>query len=85
MLTLPNMVLAILVWYLHPPEMVPRSQEGIPMTIPVLTPTTPIFPTPPATAGGRRKKKEPTTPLPLRIPPPCTLCEKEGHQTNNCP
>jgi hypothetical protein len=20
-----------------------------------------------------------------RIPPPCTLCDKEGHQTNNCP
>jgi hypothetical protein len=85
MLTLPNMVLAIPVWYLHPPEMVPRPQEGLPMTIPVLTPTTPILPTPPATAGGRRKKKEPTTPLPPRIPPPCALCEKEGHQTNNCP
>jgi hypothetical protein len=39
-LTLPNMVLAILVWYLHPPEMVPRPQAGLPMTIPVLTPTT---------------------------------------------
>jgi hypothetical protein len=84
-LTLPNMVLAILVWYLHPPEMVPRPQEGLPMTIPVLTPTTPILPTPPATARGRRKKKEPTTPLPACIPPPCALCEKEGHQTNNCP
>jgi hypothetical protein len=86
MLTLPNMVLAIPVWYLHPPEMVPRPQEGLPMTIPVLTPTSPILPTPPpATAGGRRKKKEPTAPLPPRIPPPCALCEKEGHQTNNCP
>jgi hypothetical protein len=87
-LTLPNMVLAIPVWYLHPPEMVPRPQEGLPMTIPVLTPTTPttpILPTPPATAGGRRKKKEPTAPLPPRIPPPCALCDKEGHQTNNCP
>jgi hypothetical protein len=87
-LTLPNMVLAIPVWYLHPPEMVPRPQEGLPMTILVLTPTTPttpILPTPPATAGGRRKKKEPAAPLPPRIPPPCALCEKEGHQTNNCP
>jgi hypothetical protein len=88
-LTLPNMVLAIPVWYLHPPEMVPRPslppQEGLPMTILVLTPTTPILPTPPATAGGMRKKKEPTTPLPPHIPPPCALCEKEGHQTNNCP
>jgi hypothetical protein len=69
--------------------MVPRPslppQEGLPMTIPVLTPTTPILPTPPATTGGRRKKKEPTAPLPLHIPPPCALCEKEGHQTNNCP
>jgi hypothetical protein len=57
-LTLPNMVLAIPVWYLHPPEMVPRPQEGFPMAVPVLTPTTPttpILPTPPATAGGRRK------------------------------
>jgi hypothetical protein len=89
MLTLPNMVLAIPVWYLHPPEMVPQPslppQEGIPMTIPILTPITPPLTNPPATAGGRRKKKEPTTPLPPRIPPPCTLCEKEGHQTNNCP
>jgi hypothetical protein len=84
-LTLPNMVLAIPVWYLHPPEMVPHPQEGLPMKISVLTPTTPILPTPPAIVGGRQKKKEPTAPLPLRIPPPCTLCEKEGHQTNNFP
>jgi hypothetical protein len=95
-LTLPNMVLAIPVWYLHPPEMVPRPQAGLPMTIPVLTPNTPIapilptpltpiLPTPPATAGGRRAKKEPTTPRPPRIPPPCALCDREGHQTNNCP
>jgi hypothetical protein len=87
-LTLPNMVLAIPVWYLHPPEMVPHPQEGLPMEIPILTPTTPttpILPTPPATAGGRRKQKEPTAPRPPRIPPPCALCEKEGHQTNNCP
>jgi hypothetical protein len=83
-LTLPNMVLAIPVWYLHPPEMVPCPQEGLPMTIHVLTPTSPILPTPP-TAGGRRKKKEPTAPLPPCIPPPCALCEKEGHQTNNLP
>jgi hypothetical protein len=87
-LTLPNMVLAIPVWYLHPPKMVPRPQAGLPMTILVLTPnapTTPILPTPPVTAGGRRANKEPTAPLPLRIPPPCTLCNKEGHQTNNFP
>jgi hypothetical protein len=87
-LTLPNMVLAIPVWYLHPPEMVPCPQAGIPMTIPVLTPTTlntPILPTPPATAGGRRRTKDPIAPRPPRIPPPCTLCDKEGHQTNNCP
>jgi hypothetical protein len=90
-LTLPNMVLAIPVWYLHPPEMVPRPQAGLPMTIPILTPTTPntptapILPTPLATAGGRRAKKEPTSPRPLRIPPPCTLCDKVGHQTNNFP
>jgi hypothetical protein len=89
MLTLPNMVLAIPVWYLHPPEMVPRPslppQEGLPMTIPVLTPTTPILTNPPAIAGGRRKKKKPTAPLPPRIPPPFSLCEKEGHQTKNYP
>jgi hypothetical protein len=80
MLTLPNMVLAIPVWYLHPPEMVPcpslPPKEGLPMTIPVLTPTTSILPTPPATVGGRRKKKEPTAPLPPCIPPPCALCKK---------
>jgi hypothetical protein len=44
-LTLPNMVLAILVWYLHPPKMVPRPslppQDGLPMTIPILTPIVP--------------------------------------------
>jgi hypothetical protein len=89
-LTLPNMVLEIPVWYLHPPEMVPRpslppQKEGIPMTIPILTPTTPPLTNPPAIAGGRRKKKEPIAPLPPRIQPPCALCEKEGHQTNNCP
>jgi hypothetical protein len=65
--------------------MVPCPQEGLPMTILVLTPTTPILPTPPATARGRRKKKEPIAPLPPHLPPPCALCEKEGHQTNNCP
>jgi hypothetical protein len=90
------MVLAIPVWYLHPPEMVPRPQAGLPMTIPVLTPNTPIapilptpltpiLPTPPATTGGRRVKKEPTAPCPPRIPPPCALCDREGHQTNNFP
>jgi hypothetical protein len=40
-LTLPNMVLSISVWYLHPPAMVPPQIEGIPMQIPILTPTTP--------------------------------------------
>jgi hypothetical protein len=91
-LTLPNMVLALPVWYLHPPAMVPQTSlpqtEGIPMTIPILTPTIPSTPpitNPPATAGGRRKKKEPTAPLPLHIPPPCALCEKDGHPTHRCP
>jgi hypothetical protein len=56
------------------------------MTIPILTRTPPPpLTNPPAPAEGRRKKKEPTAPLPPRIPPPCALCEKEGHQTNNCP
>jgi hypothetical protein len=93
MLTLPNMVLSIPVWYLHPPEMVPQPSlppktKGIPMTIPILTPTIPSTPpltTPPTIAGGRRNKKEPTAPLPPRVQPPCALCEKYGHQTNNCP
>jgi hypothetical protein len=93
MLTLPNMVLAIPVWYLNPPEMVPQpslppQMEGIPMEIPILTstiPPTPPLTTLPATAGGRRKKKDPTTPLPPCVQPPCALCEKDGHQTNNCP
>jgi hypothetical protein len=30
-------------------------------------------------------KKAPIAPLPLHIPPPGALREKEGHQTNNCP
>jgi hypothetical protein len=92
-LTLSNMVLAIPVWYLHPPEMVPQPSlppqtEGIPMTIPILTPTIPSTPpltNLPATIGGRRKKKEPTAPLPPCVQPPCTLCEKDGHPTNKFP
>jgi hypothetical protein len=75
MLTLPNTVLAIPVWYLHPLEMVPRpslppQMEGITTTIPILTPTIPSTPpltTLPATAGGRRKKKDRTAPLPPRV------------------
>jgi hypothetical protein len=58
------------------------------MTIPILTPTIPSTPpltNLPATAGGRRKKKEPTTPLPPHVQPPSMLCEKDGHQTKNCP
>jgi hypothetical protein len=85
MLTLPNMELAILVWYLHPLEMVPQpslppTTEGIPMTIPILTPTIPSTPpltNLPATARGSRKKKE--------LAAPCTLCEKERHPTKKCP
>jgi hypothetical protein len=89
-LTLPNMVLEIPFWYLHPPKMVPQPSlppqtEGIPMQIPILTPTIP--PTPPltnlpATAGGGRKKKEPIAPHPPHVQPHCVLCEKDGHPTN---
>jgi hypothetical protein len=81
MITLPNMVLTILVWYLHPPKMVPQPSlppqtEGIPMQIPILTPTTP--PTPPltsttATSRGKRKKKDLIAPLPPHVQPLCTL------------
>ena len=62
--------------------------KGIPMTIPILTPTIPSTPpltTLPATTGGMRKKKEPTTPLSPCVQPPCALCEKDGHPTNKCP
>jgi hypothetical protein len=92
MLTLPNMVLTIPVWYLHPPRMVPQpslpQSEGIPMQIPVLTLTMP--PSPPiasttATAGGRWKKKDPIAPLPPRVQLPCALCERKGHPTHKCP
>jgi hypothetical protein len=93
MLTLCNMVLEILVWYLHPPEMVPQPSlppqiEGIPMQIPILTPTIPPtlpLTNTPATVGARRKNKEPTAPLPPRVQPPCMLCEKYEHPTNKCP
>jgi hypothetical protein len=93
MLTLPNIVLEIPVWYLHPPEMVPQpsfppQMEGIPMTIPILTPTIPSTPpltNLPSTAKGRRKKKESTAPLPPCVQTPCALCEKDGHPTNKCP
>jgi hypothetical protein len=93
MLTLPNMVLEIPVWNLHPPEMVPQPSlppqtKGILMQILIVTPTIP--PTLPltstcATARGRQKKKEPTTPLPQCVPPPCVLCEKDEHPTNKFP
>jgi hypothetical protein len=58
------------------------------MNIPILAPTMP--PSPPITStiamdGGRRKKKEPTTPLPPQVQPPCALREREGHPTNRCP
>jgi hypothetical protein len=87
------MVLEFPVWYLHPPKMVhqpslPPQMEGIPMTIPILTPTIPSTPpltNLPATAGGKQKKKEPTVPLPPHVQPPCALCEKYGHPTNKCP
>jgi hypothetical protein len=93
MLTLPNMVFPIPIWYIHPLEMVPQPSlppqtEGIPMMIPILIPTIPSTPpltNLPTTVGGRRKKKEPTTPLPPRVQPPCVLCEKDGHPTNKCP
>jgi hypothetical protein len=58
------------------------------MTIPILTPTIPSTPpltTPPTIARARRKKKEPTAPLPPHVQPLCVLCEKDGHQTNNFP
>jgi len=84
MLALPNMVLKIPVWYLHPPEMVPQPSlppqtNGVLMQIPI--PTLEATPSPPlvntiATTGGRRKKKEPITPLPPHIQPPCALCKK---------
>jgi hypothetical protein len=58
------------------------------MKIPILIPTIPYTPpltTLPATVGGRRKKKEPIAPLPQCVQPPCALCDKDGHQTNNSP
>jgi hypothetical protein len=68
MLTLPNMVLAIPFWYLHPPEMVPQPSlppqtEGIPMNIPILTPTVPCTPhsltyLPQLVAGERRRRPQ---------------------------
>jgi hypothetical protein len=71
-LTLPNMVLSIPVWYLHPPTMVPTPSlppqiEGLPMQIPVQAPTTP--PSPPTssnttTTWGRQRKNNPIAPLP---------------------
>jgi hypothetical protein len=84
-LTLPKMVLAIHVWYLHPSAMVPTPSlppqiEGLPMQILVQDPTTP--PPPPTsgnttTTGGRRRKNKPISPLPPpRAQPPCALCKR---------
>ena len=93
MLNLSNMVLAIPVWYLHPPKMVPQpslppQSEGIPMHIPVLTSATP--PSPPIAstifaAGDKRKTKEPIAPLPPWVQIPYALCERKGHPTHKCP
>jgi hypothetical protein len=58
------------------------------MMIPILTPTiryTPPLTNLPATTEGRRKKKEPTTPLPPCVQPPCVLCDKDGHPTKKFP
>jgi hypothetical protein len=71
-----------------PQPSLPPQSEAIPMTIPILVPTTP--PSPPITstiivAGGRRKKKEPIAPLPPRVQLPCALCERKGHPTHKCP
>jgi hypothetical protein len=64
-LTLPNMVLVILVWYLHPLDMVPQpslppQMEGIPMTIPIFTPTIPSkphsLPSLPQLGAGKRRR-----------------------------
>jgi hypothetical protein len=85
-------VLEIPLWYLHAPAMVPQPSlppqiEGISMHIPILTANAP--PSPPlasatTTARGRWKKKDPTTPLPPWVQPPCALCKKDGHPTNKC-
>jgi hypothetical protein len=87
-LTLPNMVLAIPVWYLHPPEMVPCPQEGLPHGDSYSHPHHPHYPHTPHPSGyswGQEEAEGAHLSRPPRIPPLCTLCEKEGHQTNNCP
>jgi hypothetical protein len=71
-LTLPNMVLSIPVWYLHPPTMVPTPSlppqiEGLTMYIPIQALATP--PSPPTsikttTTRDRRKKIKPIAALP---------------------
>jgi hypothetical protein len=53
-LTLPNMVLSIPIWYLHPPSMVPTPSlppqiDGLPMHIPIQDPPTP--PPPPTSSN----------------------------------
>jgi hypothetical protein len=80
-LTLPNMVISIPVWYLHPPNMIPQPSlppqpEGIPMHIPILTlmePPSPPLDNTTTTTGGIWKKKDPIAPLPPQVQPPCTL------------
>jgi hypothetical protein len=71
-----------------PQPSLPPQMEGIPMMIPILTPTIPSTPPLtilPTTIGGKRKKKDPTAPLPSCVQPPCALCEKDGNPTNKCP
>jgi hypothetical protein len=51
----------------------PQSHILVWETVPQTIPSTPPLTHPPAIAGGRRKHKEPTTPRPQHIQPPCAL------------
>jgi hypothetical protein len=85
------MVLAIPVWYLHPPRwflnhpslLSQRESDADPSTNSYHTTLTPNHST--TMAGGRWKKKEPIAPLPPRVQLPCALCERKGHPTHKCP
>jgi hypothetical protein len=90
MLTLPNMVLEIPVWYLHPPEMVPQPSlppqtEGVPMQIPIPTPE--ATPSPPLAnpiySWGQTKEERAHRSSPSSHPTSlCTLRERRTpHQS----
>jgi hypothetical protein len=80
------MVIAIPVWYLEPPFMVPIASlpphtEPLPMQSMVQTPPPPVGGTDINKGGKNENVATPQT----RVQPPCSFCTTLGHPTNILP